>query len=268
MNLLFSSVKSGLKRWCLVTGVQSQTPFPWFTENSAKRRWRGQTEQMLFHFLFLRRSALPGLTHLPRGREVQMLTEPLFWIHGIALSIRKDRACILIWPPFLRLILSLFTSAFERFTALLKHSLTGEAERMIEYAGKLDANPKHCRCMVCFPANSLAKQLRWALFGKKYLLSPTWQYTDFRMVDWSNAILHPPENCSHFHMSVVNRMSYGVFPTGPIAGRHTRQVYPPVRDAIIGAIYFDDPVFWGGQSSICRPDLLCSDAFDIERKGM
>lgn len=52
MNLLFSSIKSGLKCWCPATGVQSQTPCSWFTEISAKRSWAGFTEQMLFHFLF------------------------------------------------------------------------------------------------------------------------------------------------------------------------------------------------------------------------
>lgn len=46
--------------------------------------------------------------------------------------------------------------------------------------------------------------------------------------------------------------------TARITGWHTRQVYPPVRDAIIEAIYFDDPLFVV-HSSICHPaQLNCS----------
>lgn len=60
-----------------------------------------------------------------------------------------------------------------------------------------------------------------------------------------------------------------VFPlTAPITGWHTRQVCPPVRDAIIEAIYSDDPLFGSILTfAIQPPPQLFYDTFDIERKA-
>lgn len=54
MNLLFLNVKSGLKHWCLATGVQSQTLFSLIYRKPSQEEMKGQ---MLFHFLLLPCSA-------------------------------------------------------------------------------------------------------------------------------------------------------------------------------------------------------------------
>lgn len=152
-----------------------------------------------------------------------------------------------IGPNFFKLIWVIL--AFERFSVLLKNDivlLDRKDKENDTVCRRIELKSKTVQVHGMFPSSFTCSSAKLCLV-QIYLLSPTWQYTDFRMVDWSclsrNAILHPHENCSHFHLSVVNRKSYCVFPAVPNTDRHTRPVYPPVIDAIIKAIHFDDPFF-------------------------
>lgn len=89
MNLLFLSVKSGLKHWCLVTGVQSQAPFPLIYRKPSQEEMKGpdQADAVSLSVTRLLSLLLHGSTHQPKGREVQMLTETLFWIQGLSIRI-------------------------------------------------------------------------------------------------------------------------------------------------------------------------------------
>lgn len=207
--------------------AESNPLFLRFTESPAKRRWRGADRaaavSLLFFFL-LPPSCLDTSAQRKRSADVD-------WEHYFGYRVRQSG----LGQGF-----SVFAEEW------LSRRRGEEDERGVWTRKKI----QHEICMVWIPAHLPDKQHSWALFGlkktknKKNLLSPTWQNTHSRMVDWScwrsEATLHPPENCSHLHLSVVTAMcSTSLL---PFQGRCTEHKYFPERDAIMEAIYFHDPL--------------------------
>lgn len=73
-----------------MTGVQSQTPFSLIYRKPSQEEMKGpdRADAVSLSVTPLLSLFLHGSTHLPKGREVQMLTETLFWIQGLSIRIR------------------------------------------------------------------------------------------------------------------------------------------------------------------------------------
>lgn len=100
--------------------------------------------------------------------------------------------------------------------------------------------------MMRFRAYSSAKLFSCAF--KKQAVSDMTAHTSqdggLKLPSVLKPFLHPPENCSCFHLSAVNRTSLCLFPTVPASDRRSL-LDPP------GSVFFYLPI-----SAICQPAQL------------